>query len=86
MNHIIYNSLEWFSGTGRKVTLDEILDTIQRRSDNGCKLFIGTDSFVSNQKVCFSTAACLYGDDRGGQYFYYKEKPKLLILLTLPGK
>jgi len=70
--------MKWITGSGKDIDFYEILKLIKRHTIKGSKIFVGTDSFVSNKKVCFASAICLYGGDLGGRYFFFKE--------TIPGE
>ena len=72
MKHLIDKN--WLTGSNLKTDFYEILKTIKEHTIKGAKIFIGTDSFISNKRVCFATAICLYGSPLGGRYFFFKEK------------
>ncbi len=72
MKHIINKN--WATGSGKSIDFYEILKILKQHILNQSKIFIGTDSFISNQKVCFATAICLYGGDLPARYFFFKEK------------
>ena len=83
MEHLIYKN--WSTGSNKKIDFYEILKIIKDHTLKGAKIFIGSDSFIANKKVCFATAVCLYGSPLGGRYFFFKEKePKnsFKILVT----
>jgi len=65
---------KWITGSGLGIDFYKILQIIKSHILQGSKIFIGTDSFVSNGKVCFATALCLHGPGRPGRYFFYKDK------------
>ena len=67
----------WFSGSGAQVSFDELIMTTKKYVDQGSKLFIGTDSFISKQKVNFATAICLYGESTDNRYFFTKDQESL---------
>ena len=76
MKHIVEKS--WVTGSGDKIDFYETLKLIRQYVRNGAKVFIGSDSFISREKVCFASAVCLYGSNEGGRYFFYKDfLPKL---------
>ena len=72
MEHII--NKEWITGSGNKIDFYEILKIMKQFTLSGSKIFIGTDSFISSQKVCFASAVCLYGGNVPSRYFFFKEK------------
>ena len=71
-----FENMKWKTGSGDLIDFKEVALIVSRRSDNGCKIFIGSDSFITNGLVCFSTAICLHGDDKGGRYFFTRIKEK----------
>jgi hypothetical protein len=71
MNNFIENN--WHSGSERPVKFSEIVLQIKNCVQNGGKVFIGSDSFISKRKVTFATAICLHGDRKGGRYFFTKD-------------
>ena len=66
------NQTIWVSGSGEEFLFSEIVSIIQPRVSSGDKLYIGSDSFVSNKKVNFVTALCLTGLGES-RYFFKKE-------------
>ena len=64
----------WITGSNKVIDFYEVLKIIKNYTLKGSKVFIGSDSFISNKKVCFATAICLYGGDSPGRYFFFKEK------------
>jgi predicted RNase H-related nuclease YkuK (DUF458 family) len=69
----LLNGKKWSSGSGKSQKFDQILEQVVQHSKKGRKIFIGSDSFISRQKVCFVTAVCLLTERAGGRYFFYKE-------------
>ena len=65
---------DWITGSHEHVDFSEIISLVQEYVNNGSKIFIGSDSFVSGKKTCFATTLCLHGGTYGGRYFFYKEK------------
>lgn len=64
---------EWTTGSNKKIDFYEILKTIKDYTLKGSKVFIGTDSFISNKKICFASVICLYSNRCPGRYFFFKE-------------
>jgi len=64
----------WHTGSGNVVNFEDILINLKSCIKNGGKIFVGSDSFVTNRKINFTSAICLYGDEKGGRYFFFKEK------------
>ena len=58
----------------KSIDFYEILKIINDHTLKGSKIFIGTDSFISQEKVCFASAICLYGGELPSRYFFSKEK------------
>ncbi len=71
MEHIIKKN--WVTGSGRCIDFYELLRILKICINKGSKIFIGTDSFTSNKKVCFASAVCLHGGNGPSRYFFYKE-------------
>ena len=74
MKHIIEKC--WITGSGQQIDFYEILKILKYNTLKGSRIFIGTDSFVSNNKICFASAVCLYGTGGPSRYFFFKEKVK----------
>ncbi len=72
-----YHDFSWFTGSGERINFKKIYEIVLERVDSGCRIFIGSDSFVTNNKVRFSTALCLHGDNLGSRYFFYNEKESI---------
>ena len=64
----------WKTGSGEPVTFQEIVEHASKYQQKGGKVFVATDSFVSNGKCVFASAVCLYNEDlrKGGYYFFRK--------------
>ena len=71
MKHIIEKN--WITGSDRSIDFYEILKILKAHTLKGAKIFIGTDSFINGQKVCFASAVCLYGGGTPSRYFFFKE-------------
>ena len=71
MKHIVEKS--WVTGSDNGIDFYELLNLSREYILKGSKLFIGSDSFISKQKRCFSTALCLHGGEMGGRYFFFKD-------------
>ena len=72
MKHIVEKS--WSTGSNAQIDFYEILRIINQYILRGSKIFIGTDSFINNEGVCFASAICLYGGEASSRYFFIKEK------------
>tara|TARA_B100000427_G_scaffold315194_1_gene309060 strand:- start:894 stop:1379 length:486 start_codon:yes stop_codon:yes gene_type:complete len=64
---------KWITGSNKSIDFYEILKIIKEHTQEGSKVFIGTDSFISSEKVCFASAICLYGENKPGRYFFFRE-------------
>jgi len=64
----------WISGGGKTTSLTNVLESVSEHVKNNSKIFIGSDSFISQGKVCFVTAVCLLTKNFGGRYYFYREK------------
>ena len=64
---------KWHTGSDKDINFREIINKVKECVSDGGRLFIGSDSFISKNKVNFATAICLYGDGKGGRYFFHKE-------------
>ena len=71
MEHITKQN--WSTGSNKQIDFYEMLKIIKHHTINGSKVFIGSDSFISQEKVCFASAICLYGPYTSGRYFFFKE-------------
>ena len=83
MKHIVEQ--KWITGSGQEIDFYDLLRLSREYIKKGSKIFIGSDSFISKQKVCFASAVCLYGGEDGGRYFFYKEnleKHKFIQLVS----
>tara|TARA_B100000927_G_scaffold287956_1_gene281724 strand:- start:9763 stop:10248 length:486 start_codon:yes stop_codon:yes gene_type:complete len=72
MEHLTKSN--WTTGSNSSIDFYEILKILTEYTTSGSKIFIGSDSFISNQKICFASAICLYGGNMPGRYFFIKEK------------
>lgn len=71
MDHIVNKN--WVTGAGEEIDFYDLLKLVREYVRRGAKIFIGSDSFISREKVCFASAVCLHGGEEGGRYFFYKE-------------
>jgi uncharacterized protein len=72
MSEHIENQI-WYTGSGKKIKYHEIITRIKESLGDGGKIFIGSDSFISKNKVNFASAICIHGDGKGGRYFFMRE-------------
>ena len=71
MEHIVKQN--WVTGSDQQIDFYDLLRLIREYVRKGAKIFIGSDSFISKNKVCFASAVCLHGGEENGRYFFYKE-------------
>ena len=71
MKHLIKKN--WATGSNKEIDFYEILKILKQHTGAGSKIFIGSDSFISNKKVCFASTVCLYGPNTASRYFFFKE-------------
>ena len=64
--------LSWVSGSGKQKNFKEVVQILKNSIATGSKIFIGTDSFKTKNKVNFATAICLFGGDTS-RYFFTRE-------------
>jgi predicted RNase H-related nuclease YkuK (DUF458 family) len=79
----VENSM-WYTGSGSNIEYHNIVTQVKNCISGGGKVFVGTDSFISKNKVNFASAICIHGDGNGGKYFFAKEflpKKKFEILV-----
>ena len=74
---------KWCTGSNRKIEFSEIVELLGEHISRGSKIFIGSDSFVNNRKICFTSAICLHGSQLGSRYFFFNEYVKRSRFLTL---
>lgn len=77
--------LNWVSGSGKKTNFEEIIKILKDSIKKGSKVFIGSDSFTTKNRVNFASAICLYGGQASSRYFFAREylpKNKFKILVT----
>ena len=83
MKHIVRQN--WVTGSNEEIDFYDLLKLTRQYVRQGSKIFIGSDSFISKNKVCFASAVCLHGGTQGGRYFFFKNflpKPQYSQLVT----
>tara|TARA_R100000030_G_C3242834_1_gene121025 strand:+ start:363 stop:842 length:480 start_codon:yes stop_codon:yes gene_type:complete len=73
----------WHTGSNRQIKFDEIKKIILEYVDKGARIYIGSDSFITQGKVCFASTICLHGPSLGGRYFFFRENLKTSHFLQL---
>ncbi len=84
MKHIIEKN--WITGSGQNIDFYEILKICKQYVIKGSKIFIGSDSFISQNNICFATAICLHGSKLGGRYFFFKENTPKKAFINLASR
>ena len=65
---------KWHTGSNKSIDFSQIKKIINSYVEQGAKIYIGSDSFITQGKVCFASTICLHGSSLGGRYFFYREK------------
>lgn len=73
----------WYTGSNNPINLNDITEIIVDYVNRGAKIYIGSDSFITQGKVCFASTICLHGTSMGGRYFFFKEFEKSKHFLQL---
>lgn len=74
---------DWITGSNSKIDFYKMLKIIKDHTLQGAKVFIGSDSFITQKKVCFASAICLYGPNTPGRYFFFRESVPAKSFLAL---
>mgnify|MGYP003131895454 CR=1 FL=1 len=83
MRHIVEKN--WVTGGLKEIDFYDLLNLSREHIHKGAKLFIGSDSFIAQGKICFASALCLHGSNKGGRYFFFKDfvpKHKFMNLVS----
>lgn len=67
-------SISWYCANGIEITYESMMDKIRKHVRKNEKVFIGTDSQLTQASCTFATAICLYSKSKGGTYFFSKQK------------
>lgn len=73
----------WHTGSNLPIDLTKIKEIVVDYVNRGAKIYIGSDSFITQGKVCFASTICLHGTNMGGRYFFFKEFEKSKHFLQL---
>ena len=73
----------WHTGSNRQIKFDEIKNIVLDYLERGARIYIGSDSFITQGKVCFASTICLHGPSLGGRYFFFRENEKSRHFLQL---
>lgn len=75
---------DWFTGSGDRISFEEILEIIMEHSEENGTVYVGSDSMLQKQKCVFCTAICLIGDtSQSNRYFVRRTKNNAKEFKTL---
>ncbi len=80
---ILLDNKNWTSGSGIGINFESVEQKIVEHSQKNKKIFIGSDSFITRNQICFASAVCLLTPSFGGRYYFYKENVPLRRYSTL---
>ena len=62
----------WVTGSGEEVSADIVFKTLGEHTQQGGKVFVGTDSQLKSDACIFATAICLHGETgpHKGRYYF----------------
>jgi len=65
----------WNTPSGRELSQEDLLAAIRAAVNEGAKVYVGCDSAVTGNRVCFADVVCLHGGVgwQGGRYFFKRE-------------
>ena len=67
----------WHTGSNLPIEFSNIKEIISDYVTKGARIYIGSDSFISQKRVCFASTICLHGPSIGGRYFLESEPSNL---------
>jgi len=70
---VSFEEKTWFTGAGLKVKFEDLVRKIKFDVGRGAAIFIGSDSFISRDKINFTSAICLYAEGVSACYFFTKD-------------
>tara|TARA_B100000963_G_C22607251_1_gene663179 strand:+ start:1451 stop:1930 length:480 start_codon:yes stop_codon:yes gene_type:complete len=79
----MYEHKEWYTGSNHSVCFSKIKQITSQYVRNGGKVYIGSDSFISRNKVSFASTICLHGPSLSSRYFFFKESINLDHFINL---
>jgi predicted RNase H-related nuclease YkuK (DUF458 family) len=65
--------LKWFTGNNKEICFKDLVQNVKEAVTKGSRVFIGTDSFISKNRINFATAICLFGGNSPSHYFFSRE-------------
>jgi len=75
---------DWFTGSGARISFEDITKIIIEHSEAMGTVYIGSDSMVQKQKCVFCTAICLLGPtEQSNRYFIKRTKSDAKEFKTL---
>jgi len=63
---------EWFTGSGERMSFDEIIEIIRKHNSQKGTVYVGTDSMITKAKCVFCTAICLLGETEFTNRYFVK--------------
>jgi len=73
----------WHTGSSHSINFEKIKEIVLDYVERGARIYIGSDSFITQDKVCFASTICLHGSSMGGRYFFFRENLKSRHFLQL---
>lgn len=73
----------WHTGSNKPITFEEIKKIVISYVENGAKVYIGSDSFITQGNVNFASTICLHANSLGGRYFFFRDKQKSKHFINL---
>lgn len=71
MKHVVDKN--WTTGNHKSIDFYDLLNLSREYVRRGARIFIGSDSFINKENICFASALCLHGGKDGGRYFFFKD-------------
>ena len=71
MKHVVDKN--WTTGDHKSIDFYDLLNLSREYVRRGARIFIGSDSFINKENICFASALCLHGGKDGGRYFFFKD-------------
>ncbi len=67
----------WYDHNEELLTFMQVANLIKPYLSNGCKIYIGSDSMLTNKGCVFATVICLHGvEQKVGIYYFNKFRSK----------
>tara|TARA_A100001015_G_C15037252_1_gene737129 strand:- start:3283 stop:3786 length:504 start_codon:yes stop_codon:yes gene_type:complete len=79
-----FSNLKWKNASGLQCDLPHIIEVCKKFVRKGSKIFIGSDSFATSERINFATVICVYGCGISSKYFFTKDFTSRDSFRTLP--